>query len=253
MTFDYWFGAVARIAANLAADGRRKRSNRFAFTQELLRTGYTYDQRPRLPELHFLDLYPQAEQLIVPIGELTYRRSNANPLELFCLRCIASIRKPKRIFEFGTFDGATTLQLARTCLAAEILTLDLDPASVNDAQPATIHGEVENVRAGGVGCRFASLPESQRIKQLLGNSSTFDFTAYYGSVDFAFVDACHDYAFVKTDTGNALRMAPCGVVIWHDYCPGWPGVIRAIDELLPNYPVKHIAWTTLAVLDLSPV
>lgn len=251
MTLDYWLGAVTRIAANIAVDGLREGAERFAFTRDLLRAGYKYDQRPKASEKHFLDLYPDAEQLRVPLGELTYRRSNANPLEVFCLRCIAALRKPKRVFEFGTFDGATTLQLAQACPDAEILTLDLNPESVDDAQAATIRGEVDNVRTGGVGHRFASLPEAERICQLLGDSATFDYSPYHDTVDFVFIDACHDYRFVRSDTVNALKLAPSGVIIWHDYCPGWPGVVRAVDELLPDRPVWHIAGTTLAVLDLT--
>ena len=108
-----------------------------------------------------------------------------------------------------------------------------------------------NVRGGGVGQRFAGRPEAQRIRQLLGDSTTFDFSPYHGAIDFAFIDACHDYAFVKSDTANALRMVPRGVIVWHDYYPGWPGVVRAVDELLPKHRIMHIAGTSLAVLDRS--
>jgi len=251
MTLTYWAGAVSRIAANVAGDFRRKGSERFAFTQEFLRAGYRFDARPKIPERHFLDLYPEAEALSLPIGELRYTRSNANPLEAFCLGCIAALRHAKRIFEFGTFDGGTTLQLAAACPDAEILTLDLDPGSVNAAQPATIDSEVENVRGGGVGRRFSGRPEAEHIRQLIGDSTNFDYTPWRGAIDLAFIDACHDYAFVKSDTANALRMVPRGVIVWHDYQAGWPGVVKAVDELLPDHHVAHIAGTTLAVLDRS--
>lgn len=49
------------------------------------------------------------------------------------------------------------------------------------------------------------------------------------SVDAVFIDAGHTYEEVKNDIkkwkGKA-RILLCG----HDYCPGWPGVIQAVDE-----------------------
>ena len=249
MTIHYWFNAVSRILANVVADAGRPGLERFAFTQELLRSGSRFDHRPQAPARHFLDLYPEAEALSLQVGELRYTRSNANPLEVFCLGCIAALRQPKRIFEIGTFDGATTVQLAAAAPGAEIFTLDLDPASVNAAQPATIQGEVQNVRDGGVGQRFIGKAAAQRIHQLLGDSTKFDYRPYHGTIDFVFIDACHDYAFAKSDTANALRMCPDGVIVWHDYCTGWPGVVRAVDELLPEHRIQHIAGTSLAILD----
>ena len=73
---------------------------------------------------------------------------------------------------------------------------------------------LENVRGGGVGRRFAGTPQAPRIRQLLGDSTTFDFTPWHGAIDFVFIDACHDYAFAKSDTANALRLAPRGVIVW---------------------------------------
>jgi predicted O-methyltransferase YrrM len=158
---------------------------------------------------------------------------------------------PKRIFEFGTFDGATTILLASACPAAEVFTLDLDCGSVNATQPAAIKAEVDNVLNGGIGSRIAGNPAAGRIHQLVGDSASFDYTQYHNSIDLAFIDACHDYAYVKSDTANALRMVPRGIIVWHDYNPGWPGVISAVDELLPKHRITHIAGTTLAVLDRS--
>ncbi len=251
MSLQYWANAGARVALNVVTDAKRRDGERFAFTKRLLRSGYEFDGRMRAPSHHFLDLYPEAEGLTLTLGDLNYTRSNATPLEMYCLMCIAQFAAPERIFEIGTFDGATTLRLALACPEAEVMTLDLDPGSINLAQPATIAGEVDNVRSGGVGSKFRGVPAAKRIHQLLGDSTTFDYAPYEGSIDLVFIDACHDYRFVKSDTANALRMVRNGVILWHDYHPGWPGVVQAVDELLPEHPVMHIAGTTLAMLQIS--
>ena len=241
---------MRRLAANVAQDPFRSGSDRLRFTRDWLSAGYAYDRRPKLPSQHFLDLYPAAERMSVQLGEVTFRRSNATPMELYCISCIAMLLRPQRIFEIGTFDGATTLRLARCCPKAEVFTLDLDPTSATEEQSLAIASEVENVRSGCVGSQFAGQPEASRIRQLLGDSTRFDYSPYAGTCDLVFVDACHDYEFVKSDSRAALKLLrPGGVILWHDYIPGWPGVVRAVDELLPTHPIRHIAGTALAVLD----
>ncbi len=214
--------------------------------------GLTYDQRPLAKSRNFFDMFPTAESLAVPLGNIQYRKSNMNPFELYCVCCIAMLVRPQRLFEIGTFDGATALQFARICPQSQIFTLDLGPAESAAASPEMVDTEVQNVRLGGVGSRFHGAPEASRISQLLGDSTRFDYTPYLGSMDLVFVDACHDYDFVRSDTLNALRLIrPGGVVIWHDYEGGWPGVIRAVDSLAGSHTIEHISGTALAVLRSS--
>jgi predicted O-methyltransferase YrrM len=196
-----------------------------------------------LPERWILDLYPAVSDLVVPLGDVTYRPSNLGPYEQFCVLAVAMLLDVRRVFEFGTYDGATSLAIARACPAAEVWTLDLDA-------PAGPY-EVENghLVEGGVGSRFVGQPEAGRIHQLLGDSTTFDLASYDG-MDLVIVDASHEYDAVVSDSANALRMVrPGGVVLWDDYLPGWPGVTRALHELrAAGHPVEQIASTQMAIL-----
>ena len=70
-----------------------------------------------------------------------------------------------------------------------------------------------------------------------------------GPFDFAFIDGCHFYDYVKVDTRNCVsHMKPGGLVVWHDY-----GMIedvsRAVDEWSPatGIPVSVVAGTRLAI------
>jgi predicted O-methyltransferase YrrM len=184
------------------------------------------------------------------MGTVTYRQGNVTPFELFCLRAITQITQPRTIFEFGTFDGATTLALARSAPSARVYTFDLPTADAALGAHSPVEIETEVRRAGEVGSCFTGQPEESRITQLWGDSLTFDYGEYAGSVDLVFVDASHEEAFVASDTENALRMvAPGGIVLWHDYTIGWPGVRLVVDRLIDaGENVIRLESTSLALL-----
>ncbi len=249
----YWTSALLSIGRNIARDIGRGSPSRWSFTKQWLSSGHAYDAAPKAASAHFLDLYPEAENLKIDMGHVCFRRSNVTPFEAYCICCIAQLRQPKRLFEFGTFDGATSLLLARSCPAAGVFTLDLDPESAGTSG-TDIASEVENVRTGTVGERFRGTPEAGRIRQLFGDSTQFDYAPYQGSIDMVFVDACHDYPYAASDTQAALKIRnAAAVVLWHDYVPGWPGVVKAVDQLIPQHRIWHIAGTALAVLDPAVV
>ncbi len=51
------------------------------------------------------------------------------------------------------------------------------------------------------------------------------------SVDLIFVDGSHDYESVKRDLDVwAPKVSVGGIICGHDYHPGTPGVVRAVDE-----------------------
>jgi len=53
------------------------------------------------------------------------------------------------------------------------------------------------------------------------------------SLDFVFIDGDHSYTAVKADIIAWLpRVRTGGILAGHDYYQRWPGVVRAVDELL---------------------
>jgi predicted O-methyltransferase YrrM len=205
MDLRYW----ARAGRSLVRNTRTPR-----FLADVARSGLRADTQPKAPTRAFLDAYPDAEGMAINLGVVEYRRSNLDPMEQFALAAIARLRQPRTIFELGTYDGATTLLLARTAPHARILTLDLDPTL---ASAATVADEVENARTG-VGSRYAGRPEADRIEQLFGDSRRFDFSPWLGTVDLVLVDAGHEYDSVAVDTATAFRLLRCvwsyGTTTW---------------------------------------
>jgi predicted O-methyltransferase YrrM len=176
--------------------------------------------------------------------------------ELVVLIAAVAQRKPRRIFEFGTFDGRSTLNLAANAGPdAEVWTLDLPQTHLADARFAIDSRETRYVQKPVSGSRFANTPEASKITQLYGDSATFDYDPYLGKMDFVFVDASHSYEYVMNDSRKALSLIGRrnGVIFWHDYSM-WEGVTRALNELYESAPafadLKWIEGTTLVVLDV---
>ena len=208
------------------------------------------------PVVEFLDVYPDAADLTVPMGDITYKLWNMDPMERFCIAAIAQLLQPRRVFEFGTFDGASALLLARAVPTAQIFTLDLPPEHYIAPEAFGFRASKEDFASphDEVGHEFRGTPEAARITQLLGDSRTFDFTEYVGRMDLVIVDAGHGYEEASADSENALRLVgPSGVVIWDDYIPQWPGVIQAVDEAAGRhgFSVFRLRGTGFAIRDPS--
>lgn len=228
------------------------------FVDRLLRMIRRFDERgQQATPLPFFQAFPDAAGATVPLGDVSYHRWNMDPLEQYCIAAIALARRPKTVFEIGTFDGSTTYLLAKVLPTARIVTLDLPPETY--ARPSTPHpqrdaGTAESVDRDSIGSRFHGQPEGDRITQLVGDSRTFDYADYLGKVDLVIVDGSHEYETVTIDTANALRMvSSSGLVIWDDYAGRWPGVVRAVDEAAQrqHLEIVRIAPTDLAVFDPS--
>jgi predicted O-methyltransferase YrrM len=109
--------------------------------------------------------------------------------------------------------------------------------------------ETREYKAGSI---FRESGYRDRITQLFGDSRSFDFTAWYGTVDLVLIDANHTYPFVKTDSENALRLVrPGGLVLWDDYVwlpeyPGCIGVAEYLHELSRSKQCFQIEGTRFA-------
>lgn len=58
------------------------------------------------------------------------------------------------------------------------------------------------------------------------------------SLDLVFIDAAHDYENVKSDILAWLpKVRTGGIISGHDYHQNWPGVIKAVNEIITE-PIK---------------
>ena len=63
------------------------------------------------------------------------------------------------------------------------------------------------------------------------------------SLDTVFIDATHTYDAVKEDIKVWLpKVKKGGILAGDDYVDGWPGVIKAVKEMLPEHTEMQGRW-----------
>jgi hypothetical protein len=86
-----------------------------------------------------------------------------------------------------------------------------------------------------------------KIRQLMGDSATWDFTPHRGSCSLVFVDGSRAYENVASDSRAAMDLlAVEGVVVWHD-SGIWSDVTAVLQDLEQKgrYGLRHIRGPSL--------
>jgi hypothetical protein len=199
-----------------------------------------------IPSAYLVELFPDLSGQAVTLTADVRHEFELPYGERVILAALAGHIRAERIFEFGTFTGATTRLLAEACPEAEVETIDLPDGTEWDPWIADV-----------VGAAFRDL--DLPITQHRANSLTFDFESRRHSYDLVFVDASHEHPDVLSDSRNALELIrPDGLIVWDDYKPGTTGVVSALNELYrEGLQVVRIAGSRLAIhsprgFDLPP-
>ena len=160
---------------------------------------------------------------------------------------IVQNKKPKVIFEFGTYQGSTTVHFAANSKAI-IYTLDLPPKGhENFFKPKKIDKELD-VYPEKPGIIFHNTQYEVNINQIYGDSKYYNFSKFYNKADIVFVDACHHFENVLKYSLNALKIVRTdGIIIWHNFASYAPGVVKALGEISTKFPLFHINKTNLVV------
>lgn len=65
---------------------------------------------------------------------------------------------------------------------------------------------------------------------------TRDFANSDIRFDWIFIDAAHDFANITSDIRDSLPLLePGGMLSGHDFHEAWPGVIQAVNDLVPGF------------------
>lgn len=154
----------------------------------------------------------------VIVGPVASAYANVSELELLALCSLVSQVRARAIFEIGTYDGRTTLAMARNLdSGGHVYTLNLPP-DWEDAHPGLASEDTALAKRVKSGERFLGTPEAASITQLWGDSKTFDYAPYRGRMDLIFIDGAHSAGYVEADTLTALSLVrpEGGLIVWHD-------------------------------------
>jgi predicted O-methyltransferase YrrM len=188
------------------------------------------------------------------MAEQEIKDGNVTLLELECISKLVKYFKPDSIFEIGTFDGRTTLNMALNAAGTKIYTLDLPKSEMSNTGLRIKSGDKKFISKEISGSRFIGTEHETNITQIYADSAKFDYTPYENKMDFVFIDGSHSYEYVLSDTRHAMKLLRNGkgVILWHDY--GWREVVQALNEYYENDPLfknlKNIENTSLAILQL---
>jgi hypothetical protein len=244
------YGVAAAGALYAFTLGLRAPRHRALLRQIAHHFGYSDHPPFELPRVRLESLVSTTTSIVLPVVDAV--EGNVSLLELVAIAKLVAERRPDSIFEIGTFDGRTSVALAANAPGeGTVFTLDLPKGSATRYSLAA--DDVKYVEKLVSGARLSESPHSARVRQLYGDSATFDFGPYNAS--FVFVDGSHAYDYVMSDSRQALRMLGqnSGTIVWHDYGT-WEGVTVALNALRREASfatLRHIEGTSLAILDVA--
>ena len=160
-----------------------------------------------------------------------FEDGNISNLEIDCICRIVKKYNPAALFEIGTFNGRTSLNMAANMSPeSKIYTLDLPQKSISETKLRIKSGEKKFINKEISGKQFIGTPYEKQIIQIYADSAKYDYSEFINKIDLVFIDGSHSYEYVINDTKIAINLLRNGkgIIIWHDY--GWNEVIRALNE-----------------------
>lgn len=144
----------------------------------------------------------------------------------------------KKIIEIGAWKGRTTYMLAHYT-KGKVYAVDHWSGPTNIMEHKDGYKEVLDNGPDFVYNQFMKNvePVKSKIVVVRENSNTAYRTMeenYGKDFDMLFIDGDHQYQQVKLDIQNYMKLLkPGGLICGHDY-PGYPGVVKAVNELFPG-------------------
>jgi predicted O-methyltransferase YrrM len=212
---------------------------------------------PLVPEIDSSEIFSRDAE--IRVLEPNAIAGNMSIFQMALISNLIHVHKPLRIFEIGTFDGRTTLNMVANAMSETLVyTLDLPKSQLTSAHLPLGPEDDVYVNKDTSGTRFVGTKYANQVVQLYGDSATFDFSPYWNSIDLVFVDGAHSYEYAMNDSKIAMKLLRNGrgMILWDDY-GNWDGVTRALNELYSEgrefAGLRRIKGTILAYLSIGLV
>jgi len=207
---------------------------------------------PTIKIQEIVGYYPVLKEFPCKDGELC-------PRDLAFLLAIAKRAQAKHVLEIGTYNGRTTLELAKLDSVVSVETVDLPDEPVLDES----HDDHHLIAKREVGSAYLGHPEARKITQYRMDSKQLSHWPGLPHLDrdLFWIDGAHTYGACKWDSETCLGMASHtkGTIVWHDCDPTHQGVVKAIECLRQSQAhierygpmdIRVIEETSLAYLKL---
>lgn len=199
-----------------------------------------------LPEITVAELLGEQPSVRAVVEVFNDGGAAISGLECIALSALMVANRCRRVFEFGTYKGISTTQLALNLApGGTVFTIDLPEGDSRYRLNISSPEEQRLTKEAGKG---QLVPEDllARVTFLRMDSAEFDPAPFLESIDLAFVDGAHSYDYVKNDSLKAWQMLrPGGWLVWHDCNPRHGDVVRFLRHF--PCPVNRVAGTDLAL------
>ena len=247
------------VALSLA----RRPGDMIGYVSESLFLYKALNAKRGIPQRNVCEVLPGRDVETVTLGNLTsggnwFLPEASYTADILNLCLICRIVRPRVVFEIGTLTGYTAFHCALNAPDdAKIYTLDLPRSETGQASLSLRTTAIDEFHirshARTERCCFESSKAATKITCLFGDSATFDFSPFYGTVDVFFIDGAHSYEYVRSDTLNALKCChPGSVIAWHDFGRvGVNGVSKWLLELSKAREIYSIPGGSLAFMIIT--
>jgi hypothetical protein len=208
-----------------------------------------------LPVIQFENAFPGFKTARLTLERIPSCVAGVRVVELLYLAYLASLKPSMNILEIGTSQGRTTLNLALNAQAgSRIWSLDLPAGMVPDVSLYQ-DDQVQEIKSLPKAEFLRPHMETLPVTLLLGESTTYDFSHFYGMMDLVFIDGGHSQRTLESDTANAMKLLKPsgGLILWHDYLrSSCPAVVEFLNELSLTIPIYLAAGTKTAIYCSDP-
>jgi predicted O-methyltransferase YrrM len=154
---------------------------------------------------------------------------------------LARLAVGKVVLEVGTYKGFGAVLMAQA--GATVWAVDWHRGDPDLGPRDTLCTWWTNVRRHHV---------EDRVIGLVGRSETVLPMLRPESFDLAFIDGYHEYEAVRADIGLTVPLVkPGGLLVFHDYCLTWRGVVNAVDAFAAKHGLERRVVGSLAIIELK--